>query len=43
MLDIFLTDGYLIAGCPYSCVRKAPHAFSFTADNGKARAISQGL
>nr|CAD1821820.1 unnamed protein product [Ananas comosus var. bracteatus] len=33
---------YLTAGCPYSCVRKAPHAFSFSADNGKARAISQG-
>lgn len=30
-------------GCPYSCVRRAPYAFSFTAENGTARATSQGL
>ncbi|XP_073104657.1 uncharacterized protein [Elaeis guineensis] len=30
------------SGCPYSCVKKAPHAFSFTGENGTARAMSQG-
>lgn len=29
------------AGCPYSCVARAPHAFSF-ASTGTARATSQG-
>ncbi|XP_020101127.1 uncharacterized protein LOC109719043 isoform X2 [Ananas comosus] len=41
--DLFVNEIQCVGkGCPYSCVRKAPHAFSFTADNGKARAISQG-
>jgi hypothetical protein len=30
------------AGCPYSCVTRAPHVFSFSDDIGTARAISQG-
>ena len=29
------------AGCPYSCVKRAPHAFSF-ASTGSARVFSQG-
>uniref|UniRef100_A0A0D9WG83 J domain-containing protein n=1 Tax=Leersia perrieri TaxID=77586 RepID=A0A0D9WG83_9ORYZ len=29
--------------CPYSCVKRAPHAFAFADDTGTARAISQGL
>lgn len=33
----------LSAGCPYSCVKRAPHAFSFTGENGTACAMSQGL
>ena len=30
------------AGCPYSCVKRAPHVFSFSDDICTARAISQG-
>jgi hypothetical protein len=30
------------AGCPYSCVKRAPHAFAYADDIGTARAISQG-
>lgn len=30
------------AGCPYSCVKRAPHVFSFSDDIGTARAVSQG-
>lgn len=31
------------AGCPYSCVKRAPHAFSFSLDYATAHVISQGL
>jgi hypothetical protein len=48
-LDIFwqldlITEKKMIssAGCPYSCVKRAPHAFAFADDIGTARAISQG-
>jgi hypothetical protein len=30
------------AGCPYSCVARAPDVFSFAANTGCARAVSQG-
>ncbi|TVT97791.1 hypothetical protein EJB05_56950, partial [Eragrostis curvula] len=40
--DIFVNELLCIGtGCPYSCVRKAPHVFTFTDDIGTARAISQ--
>ncbi|CAL4900598.1 unnamed protein product [Urochloa decumbens] len=41
--DIFVNELLCIGtGCPYSCVKKAPHVFSFSDDIGTARAISQG-
>lgn len=41
--DIFVNQVLCIGkGCPYSCVGRAPHAFSFDSLNGTARAISQG-
>lgn len=30
------------AGCPYSCVNRAPYAFQFSSATGTARATSQG-
>ncbi|WVZ98432.1 hypothetical protein U9M48_043877 [Paspalum notatum var. saurae] len=41
--DIFVNELLCIGtGCPYSCVKRAPHVFSFSDDSGTARAISQG-
>ncbi|EES18189.1 hypothetical protein BDA96_09G135800 [Sorghum bicolor] len=41
--DIFVNELLCIGtGCPYSCVKRAPHVFSFSDDIGTARAISQG-
>ncbi|CAN6346959.1 unnamed protein product [Urochloa humidicola] len=41
--DIFVNELLCIGtGCPYSCVARAPHVFSFSDDIGTARAISQG-
>ncbi|XP_003566268.1 uncharacterized protein LOC100824792 [Brachypodium distachyon] len=42
--DIFVNELLCIgAGCPYSCVKRAPHAFAYAEDIGTARAISQGI
>lgn len=42
-LDLFVNEFQCIGkGCPYSCVARAPHAFSFDTLYGTARAISQG-
>uniref|UniRef100_A0A452Z215 Uncharacterized protein n=1 Tax=Aegilops tauschii subsp. strangulata TaxID=200361 RepID=A0A452Z215_AEGTS len=42
--DIFVNELLCIGtGCPYSCVKRAPHAFAFADDIGTARAISQGV
>ncbi|KAG0478491.1 hypothetical protein HPP92_013210 [Vanilla planifolia] len=41
--DVFVNELLCVGkGCPYSCVKRAPHVFSFTHQNGTARAISQG-
>ncbi|CAN6342124.1 unnamed protein product [Urochloa humidicola] len=41
--DIFVNELLCIGtGCPYSCVKRAPHVFSFSDEIGTARAISQG-
>ncbi|CAN6450700.1 unnamed protein product [Victoria cruziana] len=41
-LDIFVDETRCIGkGCPYSCVKRAPHAFSFNPMTGAARASSQ--
>ncbi|CAM0955636.1 unnamed protein product [Alopecurus aequalis] len=41
--DIFVNELLCIGtGCPYSCVKRAPHAFAYADDIGTARAISQG-
>uniref|UniRef100_A0ACD5U3P9 Uncharacterized protein n=1 Tax=Avena sativa TaxID=4498 RepID=A0ACD5U3P9_AVESA len=41
--DIFVNELLCIgSGCPYSCVKRAPHAFAYADDIGTARAISQG-
>ncbi|ONK63692.1 uncharacterized protein A4U43_C07F17900 [Asparagus officinalis] len=41
--DLFINEVLCLGkGCPYSCVKRAPYAFSFTAENGTARATSQG-
>ncbi|KAL6842204.1 hypothetical protein ACP4OV_027967 [Aristida adscensionis] len=41
--DIFVNELLCIGtGCPYSCVKRAPHAFAFADDTGTARAVSQG-
>ncbi|XP_050274162.1 uncharacterized protein LOC126717045 isoform X3 [Quercus robur] len=40
--DIFVNEVLCVGkGCPYSCVKRAPHAFSF-ASTGSARVSSQG-
>ncbi|KAK3135682.1 hypothetical protein QOZ80_5BG0422130 [Eleusine coracana subsp. coracana] len=40
--DIFVNELLCIGtGCPYACVRKAPHVFKFSDDFGTAHAISQ--
>eukprot|EP00268_Persea_americana_P020393 TRINITY_DN20588_c0_g2_i3.p1 TRINITY_DN20588_c0_g2~~TRINITY_DN20588_c0_g2_i3.p1 ORF type:complete len:278 (-),score=39.08 TRINITY_DN20588_c0_g2_i3:396-1229(-) len=42
-LDLFVNEFQCIGkGCPYSCVARAPHAFSLDTLYGTARAISQG-
>ncbi|KAK4378948.1 hypothetical protein RND71_000810 [Anisodus tanguticus] len=38
---IFQTE-YLVVSCPFSCVKKAPQAFTFSSLTGTARATSQG-
>ncbi|KAJ1695645.1 hypothetical protein LUZ63_012343 [Rhynchospora breviuscula] len=41
--DVFVYETLCIGkGCPYSCVKRAPHAFSFNSETGTARATSQG-
>eukprot|EP00262_Sarcandra_glabra_P001197 TRINITY_DN1121_c0_g1_i1.p1 TRINITY_DN1121_c0_g1~~TRINITY_DN1121_c0_g1_i1.p1 ORF type:complete len:274 (+),score=35.28 TRINITY_DN1121_c0_g1_i1:30-851(+) len=41
--DIFINEILCVGkGCPYSCVKRAPHAFSFNPLSGSAHAISQG-
>lgn len=41
--DLFIHEVLCIGkGCPYSCVQRAPYAFSFTTENGTACATSQG-
>ncbi|XP_031480151.1 chaperone protein dnaJ C76, chloroplastic isoform X2 [Nymphaea colorata] len=41
--DIFVDETRCIGrGCPYSCVKRAPHAFSFNPMTGAACASSQG-
>ncbi|XP_057815615.1 uncharacterized protein LOC131029217 isoform X2 [Cryptomeria japonica] len=42
-LDIFVNELLCIGkGCLYSCVKRAPQAFSYAPETGCARAISQG-
>ncbi|CAD5167882.1 unnamed protein product [Musa acuminata subsp. malaccensis] len=41
--DLFINEFQCVGkGCPYSCVKRAPHAFSFSPENATARVISQG-
>lgn len=41
--DIFVNEILCIGkGCPYSCIERAPHAFSFTPERSTACASSQG-
>ncbi|XP_055816732.1 uncharacterized protein LOC129886178 isoform X2 [Solanum dulcamara] len=41
--DLFVNETVCIGkGCPFSCVKKAPHAFTFSSLTGTARATSQG-
>ncbi|KAJ8472013.1 hypothetical protein OPV22_026356 [Ensete ventricosum] len=41
--DLFVNEFQCVGkGCPYSCVKRAPHAFSFSTENATARVISQG-
>ncbi|XP_044483721.1 chaperone protein dnaJ C76, chloroplastic [Mangifera indica] len=41
--DIFVNEVLCVGrGCPYSCVKTAPHAFSYVSPIGTARATSQG-
>ncbi|KAM7469384.1 hypothetical protein LguiA_007567 [Lonicera macranthoides] len=42
-LDIFVNEVLCVGkGCPYSCVNRAPHAFTFASSTGTARVTSQG-
>ncbi|PKI51534.1 hypothetical protein CRG98_028094 [Punica granatum] len=42
-LDLFVNELLCVGkGCPYSCVKAAPHAFTFASSTGTARATSQG-
>ncbi|XP_058077679.1 uncharacterized protein LOC131226041 isoform X1 [Magnolia sinica] len=42
-LDLFVNEALCVGkGCPYSCVKRAPHAFAFDSPYGTACAISQG-
>ncbi|CAL9136951.1 unnamed protein product [Musa textilis] len=41
--DLFVNEFQCVGkGCPYSCVERAPHAFSFSTENATACVISQG-
>ncbi|KAA3472671.1 Chaperone DnaJ-domain superfamily protein [Gossypium australe] len=41
--DVFVNEVLCVGkGCPYSCVKRAPHAFSYDPSTGTARATSQG-
>ncbi|KAJ4719473.1 Chaperone protein DnaJ [Melia azedarach] len=41
--DVFVNEVLCVGkGCPYSCVKTAPHAFTYTSSTGTARATSQG-
>ncbi|URE29454.1 DnaJ domain [Musa troglodytarum] len=41
--DLFVNEFQCVGkGCPYSCVKRAPHAFSFSTENATACVISQG-
>ncbi|XP_034706098.1 uncharacterized protein LOC117929796 isoform X2 [Vitis riparia] len=41
--DLFVNEVLCVGkGCPYSCVNRAPHAFTFVSSTGTARATSQG-
>ncbi|XP_031270088.1 pentatricopeptide repeat-containing protein At3g05340-like [Pistacia vera] len=41
--DIFVNEVLCVGrGCPYSCVKTAPHAFTYVSSTGTARATSQG-
>ncbi|KAD0994761.1 hypothetical protein E3N88_43446 [Mikania micrantha] len=41
--DIFVNEVLCVGkGCPYSCVKTAPHAFTFSSSTGTAHATSQG-
>ncbi|XP_027159928.1 chaperone protein dnaJ C76, chloroplastic [Coffea eugenioides] len=41
--DVFVNEVLCVGkGCPYSCVKRAPHAFEFSSLTGTARATSQG-
>ncbi|KAL6324222.1 hypothetical protein AAG906_006494 [Vitis piasezkii] len=41
--DLFINEVLCVGkGCPYSCVNRAPHAFTFVSSTGTARATSQG-
>ncbi|PHT41311.1 hypothetical protein CQW23_20165 [Capsicum baccatum] len=41
--DLFVNETICIGkGCPFSCVKNAPHAFTFSSLTGTARATSQG-
>ncbi|XP_015062720.1 chaperone protein dnaJ C76, chloroplastic isoform X2 [Solanum pennellii] len=41
--DLFVDETVCIGkGCPFSCVKKAPHAFTFSSLTGTAQATSQG-
>ncbi|KAF7848004.1 hypothetical protein BT93_L2375 [Corymbia citriodora subsp. variegata] len=42
-LDLFVNELLCVGkGCPYSCVKAAPHAFTFATTGGTARATSRG-
>ncbi|KAF7848623.1 hypothetical protein BT93_L1792 [Corymbia citriodora subsp. variegata] len=42
-LDLFVNELLCVGkGCPYSCVKAAPHAFTFATSGGTARATSRG-
>lgn len=42
--DVFVNESLCAGkGCPYSCVKRAPHAFAFVSFTGTARATSQGF
>lgn len=41
--DLFVNEFLCVGrGCPYSCVKTAPHAFTYVSSTGTARATSQG-